>query len=216
MPTPDAGRAAPPPLSPSMSALVSRCLQKQFAKNQVLIHEGAYEDTLFVVLSGRVKVYSRGVDEREIVYGHYGPNEYFGEMSLDGGPRSASVCAVEPTRCAVVLRKALREQIAVDPDLAFELLSRVIQSLRRATQTARNLALLEVYDRLRLLIDQLAVARPDGTRVVVEELTQKDFAARIGSSRVMVTRILGGLEQDGYIRRRRRTIELLKPLPLRC
>ena len=107
--------------------------------------------------------YSADERGREIVYGVYGPGEYLGEMSLDGGPRSASVVALEPTVCAVITRHTLHEHIAAHPAFAFELLARVIRRARLATQSARNMALLDVYGRVARLLEGLAAPQADGS-----------------------------------------------------
>ena len=78
----------------------------------------------------------------------HGPGEYVGEMSLDGGPRSASVQAVEPTVCAVVTRETMLQHIAADPEFALALIVRLIRRARLATESARSMALLDVYSRL--------------------------------------------------------------------
>ena len=75
--------------------LAQRGEVKRFRKQQRLIEEGTHGDTLFVILSGRLRAFSADERGREIVYGIHGPGEYLGEMSLDGGPRSASVVAEE-------------------------------------------------------------------------------------------------------------------------
>ncbi len=121
-------------LSLSLRTLASRGQPRRYRKGTLLIQEGDFGDTLFIVLAGRVKAYSSGSRDREIVYGVYGPGEYLGELSLDGGPRSASVVTLEPTSCVVVTRKALQEHIAANPEFAFELLARVIRRARLATQ----------------------------------------------------------------------------------
>src|SRR4026208_2275150 len=82
---------------------------RAFPRNTVLINEGDVGDSLYVVLSGRVKVYSSNESGREFVIDFHGPGEYVGEMSLDGAPRSASVMTVEPTTCAVVNRAQFRD-----------------------------------------------------------------------------------------------------------
>ena len=92
---------------PTTGGLIARGLQRRFRKGMHLINEGERGDTLFVVLSGRVRSYSFDARDREITYGVYGPGETLGEMSLDGGPRSASVVALEPTLCVVLTRQLL-------------------------------------------------------------------------------------------------------------
>ena len=97
------------PLSPALKALARRAVLRRYRKGVVLIQEGESGDTLYILVSGRVKVYSIGTNDREITFGLYGPGELIGEMSLDGGPRSASVITVEPTMAAVVNRQMLVE-----------------------------------------------------------------------------------------------------------
>jgi CRP/FNR family transcriptional regulator, cyclic AMP receptor protein len=188
---------------------------RRFRKHQRLIEEGTHGDTLFIILSGRLRAYSGDERGREIVYGVYGPGEYLGEMSLDGGPRSASVDALEPSLCAVITRHTLHQYIASNPEFAFELLERVIHRARMATQSARSLALLDAYGRVVRLLESLAAAQPDGTWLIAQRLTHAEIASRIGCSREMVSRLLKDLERGGYIAIESAGWVLPRPLPRR-
>ena len=205
--------AEAPAVAESLRTLVARGDPRRYRKGTLLIQEGEHGDTLYIVLSGRVKAFSVDQRDREIVYGVYGPGEYLGEMSLDGGPRSASVITLEATTCAVVTRQTLREHIAANPEFALELIARVIRRARLATQSARNMALLDVYGRVVQLLGELAVAQPDGTRVVPERLTHAEIASRVGCSREMVSRLMKDLERGGYIAVGAGAMTLVRPLP---
>jgi CRP/FNR family transcriptional regulator, cyclic AMP receptor protein len=196
-----------------LRSLAARGEMRRYRKGTLLIQEGDQGDTLFIVLAGRVKAFSIDERDREIVYGVYGEGEYLGEMSLDGGPRSASVITVEATTCVVVTRQTLREHIASNPEFAFELLARVIRRARLATQTARNMALLDVYGRVVRLLEDLAEAQPDGQPPVARRLTHKEIANRVGASREMVSRLLKDLREGGYIEIGKDRVVLLRPLP---
>jgi CRP/FNR family cyclic AMP-dependent transcriptional regulator len=198
--------------SPALRELAARGRMQQYRKDVVMLQEGDHGDTLYIVLAGRVKVFATGVDDREIVFDIHGPGEYVGEMALDGGPRSASVMTLEPTTCSVVTRVTLKDHIAKHPEFAFELLAKVIRRARRATESARDLALLDVYGRVRRLFDSIAVER-DGTRLIPEKLTHQEIADRVGSSREMISRLLKDLTEGGYIAVADRLITLRKPLP---
>lgn len=200
---------------PSMRALAARGVVRRYRRGTVLIVEGDRGDTLFIVLSGRVRVYSGGDDRRarEITYNLHGPGECVGEMSLDGGPRSASVITTEPTACAVVTRATLREQIGRDPDLALHLIARVIARARLATESARGLATLDVYGRLARQLEAMAVDDGSGVRRIPERTTHAMLASLVGASREMVTRLLKDLVQGGYVSVQDRRIALLRPLP---
>ena len=189
----------PASLPAPLRTLAARGEPRRYRKGTLLISEGDHGDTLFIVLSGRVKAFSTDERDREIVYGVYGAGEYLGEMSLDGGPRSASVITLEPTVCVVITRHTLREHIAANPEFAFELIARVIHRARVATQSARSMALLDVYGRVVQLLDELAAPQPDGRRLIAERLTHAEIASRVGCSREMVSRLLKDLERGGHL-----------------
>jgi len=132
-----------------------------------------------------------------------------GELSLDGGPRSASVITLEACRCAVVTRRTLEQFIAERPEFAFELLAKVIRRARVATLNARQLALEDVYGRLRALLLALTEAGSG------ERLTHQEMANRLGCSREMVSRLMKDLERGGYLQVQAHRFTLLKPLPQR-
>ena len=216
------GRAAtsPPslaelPFSPALRALAERAEPRRYRKGVLLIQEGDQGDTLYIVLAGKVRAFSQGDNEREITYGVYGPGEYVGEISLDGGPRSASVITVEPTACVVIPRQTLLLHIAQYPEFAFELLAKVIRRARAATLSAKQLALNDVYGRLRALLESLAQVQPDGTRQLSERLTHQDMANRLGCSREMVSRLMKDLEAGGYVAIDGHTLLLPRTLPTR-
>lgn len=203
------------PFSPALRALAERAEPRRYRKGVLLIQEGDQGDTLYIVLAGKVRAFSQGDNEREITYGVYGPGEYVGEISLDGGPRSASVITVEPTACVVIPRQTLLLHIAQYPEFAFELLAKVIRRARAATLSAKQLALNDVYGRLRALLESLAQAQPDGTRRVSERLTHQDMANRLGCSREMVSRLMKDLEAGGYVAIDGHTLLLPRTLPTR-
>jgi CRP/FNR family transcriptional regulator, cyclic AMP receptor protein len=214
----NSGAAASDPhaaLPGALRSLAERGDLRNYRKGTLILEEGSQGELLYLLLRGRVKVFSMDQREREITYGVYGPGDYFGEMSLDGGPRSASVIALEPTRCAVVTRRSLHLHIAQHPEFAFELLTRVIRRARLATANARSLALLDVYGRLVQALEGLAQVQADGSRLVPERLTHADLASRIGCSREMVSRLLKDLQRGGHIWPQGRQWVLAARLPAR-
>ena len=204
------------PFSPlqqdTLRAIATSGVVRQFPKQTVLIHEGDVGDSLYIILSGRVKVYASNAAGREVVINFCGPGEYVGEMSLDGAPRSASVITVEPTSCAIVNRAQLRDFIAANPDFAQHLIRTLIHRARGATENVKSLALSDVYGRLVRLLNTLAVDR-GGKFVVLEKLTQQDIADRVGASRDMIGKLMKDLVGGGYLLVEDRLITIIKKLP---
>ena len=184
-----------------LDAIAPHGLTRTFPAHAILINEGDTTDSLYIVLSGRVKVYAGSDDGREVVLTEYGPGEYFGELSLDGEKRSASIKALEACSCRVVQGAELRQFLADHPDFAMHLTRKLIRMARRLTEQVRSIALQDVYGRMvRVLTD---LSDPAGEeRVLRHKLTQQDIADRIGSSREMVNRVMKELTAGGYITQR--------------
>lgn len=206
------------PLTPNalpheeLHALAERGVVRTYSRNAIIVSEGDQTDALYIIVCGRIKVFVADAEGKELILGHQGPGEYFGEMTLDGGPRSASVQAVESCRVVVVPRAELQQFLAQHPGFAIHLIGTLIRRVRALTEHARSLALMDVYGRVARLLLELA-APGDGALVVSERLTQQDIAARIGASREMVSRVFKDLVSGGYIRIQRKSITICKHLP---
>ncbi len=211
----EAGAPVLPVMSPYLRELAARGILRRYRKGTILIEEGDRGDTLYIIVSGRLRAFSSAATGREITFGIYGPGEYLGEMSLDGGPRSASVETVETSECSVVTRQILDDFIDERPAFAFELLSKVIRRARAATLSAKNLALNSVYGSLKELLESAAKPAVDGTADISERLTHQDIANRLGCSREMVSRVMKDLETGQYLRHRGNGWVIIRPLPNR-
>jgi len=197
-------------------ALAGMGVQRRYRRGALLIQEGETGDTLYIVQQGRLRAFLGDGQGKELTLGIYGPGEYVGEMSLDGGPRSANVEAMEPSTCAVITREVLLDYIGQQPEFALELMGRLIRRARLATESARNVALIDVYGRLVRFLNQLALdPNAQGERMLSERLTHQAMSQHLACSREMVSRLLRDLETGGYIAVRDRWIWLLKPLPAR-
>lgn len=202
-------------LRPGLGRLASRGILRSYRKNTIILNEGEPGDSLFVLLQGQVKVYSTDENGREITYGMIGAGDYFGEMSLDGGPRSASVMTVEPTLCALVARHAVQQHLAEEPEFAMELVSQVIRRARSATETARQMALLDVYGRVIHTLESQQGPAATLNPIQLNQITHQQIASRVGASREMVSRLLKDLEKGGYVELGIKRITLKKKLPAR-
>ena len=195
-----------------LKALSQRAVMRTFAKNTVVVSEGDRADSLYIVVSGRIRVYVSDDQGKEIFLSEAGKGEYFGEMALDEGPRSACVITLEPTRFLVVPKDDLATFLAQSPEFALHLVRKLIRRVRALTHDVKSLALMDVYGRVARMLLDLAVER-DGALVIEHRPTQQEMANRIGASREMISRILGELAAGGYIEVARGRITIARALP---
>jgi CRP/FNR family cyclic AMP-dependent transcriptional regulator len=196
----------------ALRELTPRGVARDFRKNTVIVNEGDDTNALYVVLSGRLKAFISGDDGREIVLDTIEPGDYFGELVLDGGPRSASIINLEPCRLFVIPQADVEHLLQENPAFARDLLKRLIGRVRSLTAKVRDLGLRDVYGRFVRFVDENSI-EDGGLRIIPERLTQSEVAARIGGSREMVSRIMRDLTEGGYIEVEAKRIRLRKKLP---
>jgi len=181
-----------------LRALADCAATRGYSKQAIIVNEGDEGDALYLILSGRVKIYLADEHGKELILAIKGPGQYFGEMVLDGEARSASVMTLEPSQFAILSRADFRAFLLGHAEVALQLVQNLIRVARGLNRSVRNLAMLDVYGRVARILLELAVER-DGKLVIPERLTQKDIAARVGASREMINRILRDLTTGGYV-----------------
>ena len=184
---------------PTLDLLAQAGEIRHFAPRTQLIREGEYGETMYIILAGRLRAYVSGDKGREVTLGTHGPGDYLGEMSLDSGPRSASVETIVHSACSLVSMDVLRRHMDAHPEFAQAMMARIIKRLRVATAKLGSMALQDNYQRLTVLLQSLAIRRPDGVLMIAERITQESLAKDIGCSREMVSRLMKEMEAKGLI-----------------
>lgn len=201
-------------LDPSDIEAISRhAITKTYSKNTIILNEGEESDSVYVILSGSVKVFLSDEDGKEIILNTQSAGEYFGELALiDNSPRSASVMTLEDTRLSMISRRDFESFILKNPEVALQLIRGLTKRLRGLTDNVKSLALMDVYGRVARTLLNLAAER-DGKMVIEQKLTQRDIANMVGASREMVSRILRDLVAGGYIAINKKSITIHEKLP---
>ncbi len=176
----------------------------RFPRNTLIIEQGERTTGLYIVLSGKVRVFLTGDDDvldrpREVSLSIEGEGSYIGEISLlDLEPRTASVKTLEDSCFLLISREALTQVIHQNPEVALSLIKGITKRFRSTIDSVKRLAFSTVYKRLVAVM--MEMAEPQGEKYVIRErLTHQDLADLVGSSRVMISRILKDLTIGEYI-----------------
>jgi len=182
-----------------LGLLTSVVIRRSFPRGATVMAAGDATDSLYVVISGRLKVLMSDDEGREVILTMLGPNEYFGEMGLiDDSPRSASVITLEACELLVLSKRDFRSCLAENFEMAMTVMRGLVKRLREADRKIGSLALLDVYGRVaRLLLEMSEVV--GGQHVVTRKVAKQDIAKMIGASREMVSRVMKDLQVGGYI-----------------
>jgi len=197
----------------AVNAVSALATTRTYSKNTIIISEGDDSDSLYAVLSGKVKVYLSDDEGKEIIINILSGGDYFGELALmDDEPRSASVMTLEESKLAVLSKTAFEDCLKKNPQVALPIIKGLSARLRNLTENVKSLALMDVYGRVARTL--LEMAEPVGDNLVINQrLTQREIASMVGASREMVSRILKDLSVGGYITIQNKTITINEKLP---
>lgn len=121
-----------------LRALAQRVKHRSLPAGRPVFKEGEPADSMYVVLSGSVKIFLQNAAGKEVVLDTKKAGEYFGEMMLDHRPRSASIMTLEASEFAVLSRDDFQAFLRQHPDAAEQVILNLIRITRGMNQRARG------------------------------------------------------------------------------
>jgi CRP/FNR family transcriptional regulator/CRP/FNR family cyclic AMP-dependent transcriptional regulator len=201
-----------------LAQLAADLKRRYFAADQTVFYQGDPGSAVYIIVSGRVRIYVHGEEGQEVSVVIYGPGDLFGEMALlDRQPRSATAVAMEDTVLLTLSDDDFYRHLRQSHQLALNLMLTLSTRLRDTTEAVESLATLNVnrrlIKRLLYLAERHGVVTEEGIRIR-GRLTQQALASLISTSRESTNRALRALACKGLIDVRHGRITLLKPQEL--
>ncbi|MDH3380847.1 MAG: Crp/Fnr family transcriptional regulator [Gammaproteobacteria bacterium] len=195
-----------------LSALTGHATTRRYKKNTIVVTKGDDSDSLYVILSGRMRVYLDDEQGNEITIRNLEPGEAFGELALlSGEPRAANVVTLEDCELSVVSKQDFMSCLTNNPSISFRIIKSLVERIQAMTEDISSLALLDVYGRVAKVLTKNA--REQDGKLVTSRVTHQEIANLVGASREMVSRILKDLRAGGYISVEDKRITLERNLP---
>jgi CRP/FNR family transcriptional regulator, cyclic AMP receptor protein len=205
---PGADRLANVPLfsdldADSLERLAAVARTRTFAAGATIFNRGEPGQVLYVIQCGKVKICLTSPEGQEVALAVLGPGECFGELALlDGQPRSADACALEPVTAAAIQRADFIKACMQHPRIAVQVMQVLSRRLRQTDEMVQDLLFLDVHGRVAKKLLELSethgVRTPEGIRIEMR-LTQTELAAMVGASRESVNKVMGYLTEKHYI-----------------
>lgn len=189
--------------SQAIERLASRCVASDRPAGSVLFTAGEPCRGLFIVETGRVRIYRISPEGREQVLHLEGPGRPVAELPLfDGGAYPASAVTAEDSRLVFLPRTEFEALYRSSPDVAHAVIRGLGKRLRHLVQLAETLAFRDVAARLALLLAGYAERQGEPTAdgvIVALDRTQEELALEIGTARESVSRAFKQLAKRGLI-----------------
>jgi CRP/FNR family transcriptional regulator len=186
-----------------IGSFAERTSIRRFAPGELLFAEGEPCAGLYVVISGRVRIFKTSSSGREQVLTIEGPGGSIAELPVfDGGAYPASAAAVDESQLLFVSRDDFRAYCLEHPQVALKVIEVVGARLRRLVGIIEELSFTTLRHRLIswLLREADARGRVYETGTVFElDISHQELAARIGTVRELVSRNMARLQAQGFI-----------------
>jgi CRP/FNR family transcriptional regulator len=183
--------------------------KRKYSKGKVIFSEGEAATGLYVLHTGRIKIYKLSSEGKEQILHIFGPGEPFGEVAVfAGGQFPAYAEALEISETLFFPRKKIVELLTKDPSMAMNMLAMLSKRLKYFTQLVENLSLKEVPQRLAAYLLVLATIK-DKRDTVELDIAKGQLASLLGTIPETLSRILNKMTIQGYIEVEGRQIKLL-------
>jgi CRP-like cAMP-binding protein len=193
--------------APELEPILHLFKEVRLDKGVNFLSEGHRTDSLYFVVSGLVKVYKTSPNGKEQVLHIAPPGDSLNDVSLyDEGPNAAGMLTLSPAVLYTIDKKDIIKVLQENPRLMMNVIRALAKRIRRDSNLLEDLSSSQVLARLA----KLFLGRYGGEELTAGlNLTQKDMASLVGSSREMVNRSLRVIEEMGGIRLSRRSVIIL-------
>ena len=186
-----------------MEALARRVTTRLSERGELLFSEGDPCTGLFLIASGKIRIFKLSPSGREQVLAVEGPGSSFAELPVfDGGTYPASASVLEDAELLFISRKDFQNFCLEHPDVALKVIAVVGSRLRRLVGIIEELSFTTVRQRLIALILRLAHENGASSKAGISiELTKshQELASELGTVRELVSRNLGRLQAEGFL-----------------
>jgi CRP-like cAMP-binding protein len=182
----------------ALEALAGVARWRDFEPGETVLEASDPARDVFFIADGELRIVMRGAGGREIILNELGAGQFFGEIAaIDGGPRSAGVVALTRARVCVIAAAPFMAFALSTPEASHQVMRMLAALVRERDARLLELTILPVRPRLIALLLRMARPREGGGMVVTPPRPHHELAARIGTRREVVTRILGALTREG-------------------
>lgn len=193
--------------------------ERVYKKNSIIVSEGNHGDSMYIVKSGKVKIYKTDVSGREIILGIKGEHKMFGEVTLFTDVKyPATVKTIEDSEILILENAEVEKIVKSSPELALAIIKVLSDRLLKSQQRIKELVMDDVYMRTarELLSLSEKYGKENGNSTELDlGLTREEIASMIGTSRETVSRVLSRFGSEGSISIKGRKINIVDETKLR-
>lgn len=187
-----------------LSALGRIARREEVRAGQILFSKSAKGDTLYVVVKGSVKIFSKSSTGKTKTFAYLEAKDFFGEMAFlgGGGVRAASAMALEPSTLLALRRKDFESLIRRRPEISLSLLRALCGRLDRADREIESFSFNSVLGRTAGILLDLSKKYGRSTSkglLIAKAISHRELADMAGTAREMISRVMSRFMRTGCV-----------------
>lgn len=184
--------------------LAQLCQLVKFKRAERIFSEAQPGACLYVVMSGRVKIFGSSTQGRSKTFAYLEPGDFFGEMSLiNDEVRSASASALEDSVLIMLKSDDYQKLMLSRPAIALAVMKTLSSRLRRANKEIEALSFNNVLGRIAQILLDLAERygkkTDEGIRINMQ-LSHKELGEMAGTAREVISRVISRFKRMGCVK----------------
>lgn len=186
----------------ALETLAEKAKPVKFEKGETIINEGEQTHSLYIVITGKVKILTRYREDKNVDLVILEPGHYFGEMAmLTNDPRAATVTAMDKSTCAMISKTDFKSWLQEHPDIEINLLRLLAEKVDYMAEKTHQMELSIIYEKIIGILNGMAI--PKGHQLIIEKLpTATELAEMIGTKRRLVAIVLKELIKNKHLNTR--------------
>jgi len=191
-------------------------LANPFKRGEVIFHEGAMPQGVYVVCTGKVKIYKSSRTGQQLTTRVESPGDLLGQVTFlaDEGPYTATGEALEPSVVSMIDARTFDDYLARFPETSRALLRELAKDVRRGENKARDIAFKPARGRLAdTLLRMMAVKKP---YPIVAGIKRRDLAEMAGLTIETTVRLLKDFEERQILRKKEKDLLIIGEERLRA
>ena len=195
---------------PTLDLLRQQIRARKLTKGELLFAAGDPSDSMYIVNSGRIRIWTVSAAGAEITLNVLGPGTIFGEIGLlDGSERTAGASALDAVELSAIQRGTFDNALERDPQLARNVIKFLCDRLRWVSARMEDSALRSAPERLSRmlvhLVNDYGIETDTGMQLSIN-LTQGELARWTHMSRESLNKILNRWSDEGLLEQSRSKI----------
>jgi len=181
-----------------------------YKKGEIIYRAGEQSDSLYIVKSGKVRIYRLSESGKEQLVRFLNPGDFTGELALfSESVHEAYAEAVANTEVCLITRKDLQKFLMKFPSISLKILAEFSNRLENSEKQTTRVSTEKVETRLAQFIAE-CIDRKESSMEFVLPMSKRDLASFLGTTPETISRRLTDFEEAGYIRQKQhRKIEVL-------